>query len=371
MYLEDHWSAGVVYAVLSELRAERKAMGWGTDADMGKTVLRARGSSSVEQFCDEILHAYPGAVHLVAGLSNVTGRALSRIVRVSPPERVAVFSERPAVYGPLSRRVAKRLVQPVKYRWLVRRFRRQVGLLLPLGLAGIERFLRYGWPKEKAAPFMYCPPVQRQPIPIGHPKGTTRFLYVGRLTRYTKGTDILLKAVDLLHGNWRLTIVGAHGDLVDEVKKWSALRANVDLAGAVSPSKVSELMGEYDVCIVPSRVDGWNVVVNEAIYAGRGVIVTNAAGSDELIAESGAGFVVEAGSARRLAAAMQQVIDDPSLPRTWNERAVNYAPLISPSSVGEYLFDLLQAAATQTPAPWRTAPWLGSQGDEEWGGPAE
>lgn len=358
MYLEEHWSAGVVYAVLGELRAERKAMEWSGDAYASRTVLRGRGSASIDKFCDEILREYPNAVHLVAGLSSVAGRALARIVGSSPPERVAVFSERPAVFGPLPRRVAKRLVQPVKYRRLVWRFRRHVGLLLPLGQVGIERFVRYGWPREKTASFMYCPPLQRGPIPINELEQAVRFIYVGRLTRYTKGTDILMKAINLLHGNWRLTIVGGHGDLVDVVKEWSTTRANVDFVGAASPSRVAELMAEHDVCVVPSRVDGWNVVVNEAIYAGRGAIVTNEAGSDELIDASGAGIVVGAGSARRLAAAMQLVIDDPSLARTWSSRAIDFAPSISPSTVGRYLFDLLQALVVRSPATRSDAPWL-------------
>lgn len=371
MYLEEHWSAGVVYAVLGELRAERKAMGWGNDADVSRTVFRVRGSNTVEQFSEEILRAYPGAFHLVAGMSSATGRALSRIVSSSPPERVAVFSERPGVHGPLHLRVAKRLGQPIKYRWLARRFRNQVGILLPLGSAGVNRFLRYGWPRQDVAPFMYCPPVQREATTIDRTERAVRFLYVGRLSRYAKGTDILLETADLLQGNWHLTIVGGHGDLVDEVEDWSASRANVHFAGAASPSKVSELIAQHDVCIVPSRVDGWNVVVNEAIYVGRGAIVTNAVGSDELIAESGAGFVVEAGSARRLAAAMQQVIDDPSLAKTWSERAVDYAPLISPNTVGRYLLELLQAVATQSSSPRRCAPWLRDHGIGEHGGSSE
>lgn len=368
MYLEEHWSAGVVYAVLGELRAERKSMGWGEDAEMNQTVFRARGSASVEQFCDDIQHEFPDAFHLVAGLSSVAGKALARIVRASPPERVAVFSERPGVHGPLPARVAKRLGQPIKYRWLVRRYRNQVGLLLPLGSAGIERFLKYGWPGQKVAPFMYCPQARQQSTTIDRIVGEARFIYVGRLSRFAKGTDILLKATDLLHGQWHLTIVGGHGDLVDEVEEWSASRANVDFAGAASPSKVSQLIGQNDVCIVPSRVDGWNVVVNEAIAAGRGTIVTNAVGSDELISASGAGVVVEAGSARRLAAAMQKVVDDPSLAKRWSKRAVDYAPLISPDAVGRYLLDLLEDVASQTPGPSRGAPWLrGHQVDDQGG----
>ncbi len=357
-YLEDHWPDGVVYAVLGELRDERRAMGWEGSSDGSHVTIRARGSESVGEFCRDILADCPAAFHLVAGMSNVTGRALSRIARSTPPERVAIFSERPGIFGPLPQRVAKRLIHPLKYRLLVRRFRHRVGLILPLGQAGIERFVRYGWPRDKTAAFMYCPPMQCPPLALGQHSPPTRFLYVGRLSRYAKGTDLLIRASSFLRGSWRLTVVGGHGDLVGEVEDWSKGTSNVEFVGAVTPKNVSKLIAEHDVLVVPSRVDGWNVVVNEALYGGRGVIVTDAVGSDELIAESGAGIVIRAQSARRLAAAMQRVIDDPSLVMTWNERAVEYAPRISPDTVGRYLFEMLQAVPMQTPGPRPAPPWL-------------
>lgn len=358
-YLEDHWPDGVVYAVLGELRDERRAMGWGRSSDGSQVMVRTRGPGSVEQFCSEILADFPIAFHLVAGLSNVTGRALSEIIRSTPPERLVVFSERPGAYGPLMKRLAARLVVPIKYRWLVQRYRRHVGLLLPLGEAGVETFARYGWPVANMAPFMYCPTLRGgEPTPLPDHGTPLRFIYVGRLSRFTKGTDILLEAADRLHGRWSLDLVGGHGDMVESVRSWAVGKRNVRVAGGATPDEVRASLDRQDVCVVPSRFDGWNVVVNEALYAGRGVIVSDEAVSHELIEVSGAGIVVGARSARHLADAMQRVIDDPSLVMTWNKRAVEYAPLISPDSVGRYLFEMLQAVLVQTPGPRPAPPWL-------------
>lgn len=365
-YLEDHWPGGVVYAVLGELRSERAAMGWGDEVGRGRAALRARGPSSVEQFCNEMLREYPDALHLVGGLSSVTGRALSYIVRSTPPERVAVFSERPGAYGPLIKRLSARLVVPIKYSWLVRRHRRHVGLLLPLGEAGVEAFTRYGWPSRRLAPFMYCPPMHgKAPIPLRHDRASVRLLYVGRLSRFTKGTDVLLKAAERLRGRWSLTLVGSHGDLVETVRAWATTKDNVEVVGALTPAQVNEAMANHDICIVPSRFDGWNVVVNEALYAGRGVIVTDEAVSHELIRASRAGTVVKARSARRLATAMQSVIDDPSLARLWSGRALDYVPLIAPATVGQYLSEQLRALVTRSPTSDQGAPWLRDHGLDE------
>ena len=100
-------------------------------------------------------------------------------------------------------------------------------------------------------------------------------------------------------------------------------------------------MQEYDVVVVPSRYDGWNLLVNEAINAGVGVIATNHAVSDEVVSSSGAGLVVPANNSKKFAEAMQLVIDNPNIIPTWKKNALDFIPRISPRTVGEYLIDIL------------------------------
>lgn len=357
-YLENHWPGGVVYAILGELRRERSDMGWDM-ISAERTRIEIRRSISIEGFSGDILARYPNSVHLIGGMSGATGRALACIVRSAPADRVAVFTERPGAYGPLLKRLAAHLAIPIKYAWLVRHYRRRVGLLLPLGEAGLKSFQRFGWPAGAAAPFMYCPPVLDSLSSVLHEQdGPVRFLYVGRLSRYTKGTDVLLKAVGLLRGDWALTLVGGHGDLVEEVNEWASAKPRVEVLGRATPDEVRAVMSRHDVCVVPSRFDGWNVVVNESLYAGRGVIATDQAVSDEMLRSSGAGLVVRARSARALAAAMQQVIDDPRIARVWNARAVDYAQLIMPASVGRYLMDALLTLDLSSRSSLPRVPWL-------------
>ena len=360
-YLEDSWGGEVIYAILSDLRPERKAMGW-AEAWQRPNVRRSEGVG-LKQFVEDVLGEFDNAIHLVAGMSSVTGKALSVITKRVPPRRVAVYSERPGSYGPLHRRVVKKALLPIKYSILARKYRDKVGLLLPLGMSGLVAFKRFGWHLEGDASFMYCPIVpESQVAPTATPRsfGTSvKFLYVGRMSKYAKGTDILVKAVDRLRGDWSLTLVGGHGDFVDEIRSWTMNRKNVAMTGAASPEEVRRLILDHDVCVVPSRVDGWNVVVNEALSMGRGVIVTDNVGSDELVKHSGAGLVVRRGSVRDLAAAMQFVIDEPSVSAIWASKAKKYAKFISPESVGQYLGQLLTSmsqgqddTAEYPPPPW-------------------
>lgn len=364
-YLERNWTGGVVYAFLGELREERVKMGW---VDAWRTAdfrVRSRGSEKLADFVEGVISEFPTAMHLVGGLSGQAGEALRRLALEISPEKLSVVTERPGAYGPLRRRLPGRVGIPIKYWWLTREFRSKVGLLLPLGRVGRTSFLRLGWHPEQTYSLMYCPMppgVSPEPVTRGN-SSHIRFLYVGRLSRYTKGTDIMMKAVDRLRGDWSLSIVGGHGDLIRDVESWASEDDRISFLGAADPEGVKQAILNHDVCVVPSRFDGWNVVVNEAISLGRGVIVTDQAVSHELVETSGSGLVVPARSPRRLAKAMQLVVDTPSLADDWSRAAVEYAPLISPEVVGAYLMFLLQASRASSTESRVIAPWLTGIGE--------
>ena len=65
-----------------------------------------------------------------------------------------------------------------------------------------------------------------------------------------------------------------------------------------------------DVLALPSRVEPWGLVVNEALLLGCPVVVTEAVGAaEDLVRDPGAGLVVPAGDASSLAAALAQILD--------------------------------------------------------------
>lgn len=356
--LVERWPGAAQYAVLGEMRSERAAMGWGSDSD-DLSFLARPPEQSIESFVRQILREAPNATHLIAGLSSSTGKALREIVEHTTPNRVAVYTERPGVHGTLRRRLLATVGQPVRYRLLVRRYRTRVGLLLPLGEIAVRRFARYGWPQGRMRSFMYCPPaVQHTSVPVRPEKGApVRFLYVGRMSRFAKGTDLLLSATSSLTGSWTLTLVGGHGDYNAEVMRRTQSDSRLHHLGPRSPGDVSRVILDHDVVIVPSRVDGYNVVVVESLRSGRGAIVTDRIASDELIAASGAGVIVRAGSVPAIAGAMQDLIENPELISKWSERAEAYAKRLSPESAGDYIFDLLSATRSGETLPHSAPPW--------------
>lgn len=128
-----------------------------------------------------------------------------------------------------------------------------------------------------------------------------RFLYCGQLIE-RKGVDLLLEAFSrLIHegANATLAIVG-EGPLRASIDKGLpvALRTKVKLLGFRPISELPKVFADADVFVLPSRHDGWGVVVNQAIGAGLPVIATTSVGAAyDLIIDGKNGFRVSASSA--------------------------------------------------------------------------
>lgn len=102
-----------------------------------------------------------------------------------------------------------------------------------------------------------------------------RYIYVGRLID-VKNVGLL---VDVFNKNGKpLTIVGT-GVLEDELKRKAG--ENIKFTGFIENSKLGEVYQNHDIFILPSSYEPWGLVVEEALYWGLPVIVSDQVGSGE------------------------------------------------------------------------------------------
>jgi glycosyltransferase involved in cell wall biosynthesis len=99
------------------------------------------------------------------------------------------------------------------------------------------------------------------------------------------------------------------------------------------------------------------MATSEALRAGIPVLVSNAAGSCDLIAASQAGEVFVSGRLSQLSAQLARRMDSPTLVAEEKLRAKAFAPKISPAAVGAHLVDVFRHAFLGEVAR-PTAPWL-------------
>ena len=101
--------------------------------------------------------------------------------------------------------------------------------------------------------------------------------------------------------------------------------------GPVPPREMGSVFRCGDVLCLPSRVDGWGVVVNEAASMGLALIASEHAGTARHLIECAVnGYRVRGGSVRSLADAMQTYVNNPGMARLHGERSLgiiqDYAP---------------------------------------------
>jgi len=133
-----------------------------------------------------------------------------------------------------------------------------------------------------------------------------RFVFVGSLSP-VKGVSFLLEAFKQLNSNCELHFIGSSGD--SDLASGQEL-SGVFFHGKVSHEKLPELLSEMDVLVLPSIVDGFGMVVLEAMKCALPVIVSEQVGASDLVTPGKNGIIVEAGDSDALAEAMRFFITE-------------------------------------------------------------
>ena len=143
-------------------------------------------------------------------------------------------------------------------------------------------------------------------------------IYVGRLSIKNKGLDILLKAMEQLKGA-RLLIAGRGRD--EERLKEMARGLNVEFLGFVDEKKKMELLRRAKLFVLPSRFEGWGIVVLEAGAAGTAAVVSDL---EELSFAINGGYALpfKKGYADDLALKISQLLEDTGKRREMGKKAL-------------------------------------------------
>jgi glycosyltransferase involved in cell wall biosynthesis len=144
----------------------------------------------------------------------------------------------------------------------------------------------------------------QRPLP---PRKPLRFLFAGTAS-YGKGVDLLVSAFPRLKGDCELRFVGVTTpDLVDSLRGV----ARCTTTGPVGRAAMRDELAAAHVLVLPSRFDGFGMVVSEAMATGRPAIVSDHVGAADVVVHDGpskSGWIVPAGDVEALAAAMQDAI---------------------------------------------------------------
>lgn len=299
----------LVVHYLQHVNTERLSLGW---ADYEKLPRGERYMAASLRTLD-VCADWRERIHIVPGYSQVF---LLQLVWHLSDQRVPWLHwgehswPRPRAYLTYAIR---------KFYWQM--VRRHALGALAIGDLAREEFVRWGIPADRIRFLPYALPRVSVPAelePVEMPIDRPSFLYLGQLCA-RKGIDLLLLAMrDVLtfHPGARLEMAGRDepGGVYERMAERLEISHAVRFSGVVDATRIGAVLQRSEVLILPSRHDGWGVVLNEAASLGKAMIASDACGAaHHLIDPEVNGFRFPTGDRSALTGAMLAYCRNPSL----------------------------------------------------------
>ena len=159
-------------------------------------------------------------------------------------------------------------------------------------------------------------PAEFTPPPPGQPRDPDSILVITSADVALKGLVHLLEALAKLRTERpvRLTVVGSAkpGGPAEQALDRLALRDAVRFTGPVPEAELVSLLQRAAVVAIPSLYEGFSLPAVEAMACATPLVTTDAGALPEVVGTD-AGLRVRAGDVGELTAALQRVLDSPSL----------------------------------------------------------
>jgi glycosyltransferase involved in cell wall biosynthesis len=334
-----------------ELSEDRRQLGWDSDLsgfeysflDPNQAIRDAMGKAIAQR----------SRFHVVNGIWAEPGFAAALTALMSSGSGYAIYSEAPNPNKLRSKQ--RKLAQHMFGRMVVAK---SAGLL-PVSHLASDFFRDLGAPEEKLYPFGYF---RSTPRFDGNNNGfkarsTIEVVFVGQLVR-RKGVDILLDAIGPLftdYPNLILTIIGDGPERSQLEQQAAPISSRITFAGKMSPPEIPGRLAAADVLVLPSRWDGWGLVVNEALSAGVPVIVSDQCGAAEVIHNGMNGYVVLNEDREGFRGSLRRCFD-PKERATLRSAAKVSSKSISTEAVAPYLIQslehMLDGSSFRPSPPW-------------------
>ena len=340
-----------VYQRLQQLRPDRFQVIYACDASLRGHQDREFGQKIIwdtpllEGYASRILHNENGTPF--AGFRSLRGRGVFELLRTEKPAAVLI-SQFLYAFDLAAYLGCRRLGIPIWIRHETQdeAFARPAwkaflrGFFYRAAYAGLthafavgelnrEHLLRHGVPPQRISLARYCTPFPagtdvatqeewRQQIRARLAVGPEErlVLFSGKLID-KKNPGLILEALRRLspleRTRFQIIFVGS-GPLEASLRAAAAeFISRVHFAGFINQSEIAHFYAAADLLILPSRQAGetWGLVVNEALQAGCGVIMTRAVGSYREFGDWERVRVIPEGDAGRCAEAMSELANYP------------------------------------------------------------
>ncbi|MGI4788524.1 MAG: glycosyltransferase [Janthinobacterium lividum] len=348
--LAAHPNVEVTWVVQEIINPDRIAQGWKVPEVYGVQVVVAPDNAAIHRLVSE---RPEDSVHIFTGIHQDPIARKAFYLCVKSSAKIGLLVE-PPFPGRL-----RNLISPVLH-WSHRLvYGKRISVIMAMGHMAVDFYKSIGYPDTVVFPYGYFPP---KPFSSGGElptEGAVEIMYLGQLIE-RKGVDILLNALSALTDlDWFLTIVGG-GDQKDALMaqaKRLGLESRLRFHASLENETAMEMIEKRDIFVLPSRHDGWGVVVNEALMRGVPVICSDHCGALDLLGESWRGEAFEAGSVSNLARVLRRWISRGKRTDAEAERICSWSHCIEGNVAADYLLKAIRSSLFQEPSPippWQT-----------------
>lgn len=269
--LSEHHELTLV--VEKDLDEERKEQGWSIPGLERIKVVIVPKDDELYQLLDM------SAIHVFSGISAYP------MIKKAFKYAVEKGLKNGVLLEPYNWKGLKGKFRWIKYYLLRMRFGNKIDFIAATGELGVTQYSKIGFDGSKIFEWAYF--VESTEKSISQParseeKNKPSILYVGSIdTRKNiiPQIDIIMKFENQIS---KMTIVG-DGQLIEDLLDKIQGHPVYDYKGNVPNHKVTELMEQHDILVLPSLFDGWGAVVNEALNAGMRVITSENCGAAALL----------------------------------------------------------------------------------------
>jgi glycosyltransferase involved in cell wall biosynthesis len=251
----------------------------------------------------------------------------------------------------------KSLLRPALYRLYVLLIGRRLAGIFAISKLAERQYLRAGIPAEKLMPFGYFVPFEpkRSSAMAGGGRGADpRFIFVGSLIR-RKGVDLLAQAMRELDRRGVRCVLDFYGPGDAALLRGcpgAHYRGTIPFGGAQS------VIANYDLLVLPSRHDGWGVVINEALCSGVPVLCSDTTGAGHAAAALGAGRLFVSDDLESLVRELEFLVTHGDLLSTLQTATSAAAAKLQPDVAAAYMLKSIRTP--QELRARRSPPWYGT-----------
>lgn len=177
--------------------------------------------------------------------------------------------------------------------------------------------------------------------------GDKKIILTVSYLREGKGIQYLIDAYKTMNRKDTVLIIAGEGECKDELERMVGSRSDIVFTGYIKGKEKARYYKMADIFVLPTLYDAWGLVVNEAMYYGLPVIITESAGASEVVNRVGNGMVIRSRDVKQLRDALNLLLDDDELRLKMSKKSLAYKHKYTDKKEGIKIFRKVISYATK------------------------